>query len=164
MARYVEAKVRKRTVVQCEHCGHQYGYEYVGTATSDVGFFEASQKAAGRAGQAAMKDESGNFHRCPSCGLYQSWMIPHAKSSTAAKGCSWGCVSAFVIPMALVFIAFGLSALLKIELDRMMDSVGLFAVLAIPTCLGLGIVYYLYRRFIWNPNSEGARSRALRKG
>jgi len=72
-------------------------------------------------------------------------------------------VTAFLVPLALVLIVFGLGALLKIEPDRMMDMVGLFAVLAVPTCIGLGIVYYLYRRFIWNPNSESARLKALRK-
>jgi hypothetical protein len=151
--------------VRCEHCGQQYGYTYVGTATSDVGFLEfSSQKAAGRATQAAAQDESGNFHRCPSCGRYQSWMINNARNSAGAKGCTWGCITAFLVPLALVLTVFGLGALLKIEPDRMMDMVGLFAVLAVPTCIGLGIVYYLYRRFIWNPNSEGARLKALSKG
>jgi len=164
MARYVEVKVQKRTAVQCEFCGHRYSYEYMGTATSDVGFLESSQKAAGRASQAAMKDESGNFHRCPSCGRYQSWMIKNTRTSAAAKGCTWGCVTAFLVPLALVVIVFGLSALLKTEPERMMDIVGLPAMLSILTCLGLGIVYYLYRRFIWNPNSEKARLKALRKG
>jgi len=86
--RYVEAKVEKHTVVQCEHCGRQYNDTYVGKAASDVGLLEfSSRKAAGRAAQAATQDESGNSYRCPGCGRYQSWMLQHAKSSAAAKGC-----------------------------------------------------------------------------
>jgi hypothetical protein len=165
MPRYVEAKVQKRASVQCEHCGHQYSYTYEGKSTSDVGLLEfSSQKAAGRATQAAVEDEGGNFHRCPSCGHYQSWMIRHAKNSAAAKGCTWGCVSALIVPLALVGIVFGLSAVLKMEADQMMDVVGGPMVLILFACLGLGLVYYVYRRFLWNPNSGRARTRALRTG
>ena len=46
----------------------------------------------------------------------------------------------------------------------MMDVVGGPMVLILFACLGLGLVYYMYRRFLWNPNSERARSRALRTG
>ena len=42
MPRYVEAKVQKHASVQCEHCGRQYGYTYVGKSTSDVRLLEFS--------------------------------------------------------------------------------------------------------------------------
>jgi hypothetical protein len=165
MPRYVEAKVQKRASVQCEHCGRQYDYTYVGKATSDVGLLEfSSRQATGRAAQAAVKDESANFHRCPSCGRYQSWMIQHAKNSAALKGCTWGCVSALILPLALVLVVFGLSALLDVEADQVMDVVSGPLVLVFLACFGLSLVYYVYRRFVWNPNSERARSRALRTG
>jgi hypothetical protein len=163
--RYVEAKVKKHAVVQCGHCGRQYNYTYVGKAASDVGLLEfSSRKAAGRAAQAASQDESGNFYRCPGCGRYQSWMLQHAKSSAAAKGCTWGCVGALIVPLALVGVVFGLGALLSVEADQMMDRVGGPMLLALFACFALGLVYYLYRRFQWNPNGEKARLKALRTG
>ena len=165
MPRYVEAKVQKRASVQCEHCGHEYGYTYEGKASSEVGLGEfSSRKAAGRASVAAAKDESGNFHRCPSCGYYQSWMVKHAKNSAAAKGCTWGCVSTLILPLALVGVVFGLGALLDVEAEQMMDATGGPVVLAFLGFLCLGLIYYMYRRFIWDPNTERARSRALRTG
>lgn len=165
MPRYVEAKVQKSASVQCEHCGHPYDYTYVGKASSEVGFSDfSSRKAAGRASEAALKDESGNFHRCPSCGHYQSWMVQHARNSAAAKGCTWGCVSTLILPLALVGVVFGLGALLAVDADRMMEAVGGLVILAFLAFFSLGLVYYVYRRFIWNPNSERARSKALRTG
>ena len=165
MPRYVEAKVNKNAVVRCEHCGRQYNYTYVGKATSDVEFLDfSSRKAAGRAAQAAIKDESGNFHRCPDCGRYQSWMLQHARSGAAAKGCQWGCVGALIVPLALVGVVFGLGALLGVEADQMMDQVGGPMLLALFACFALGLVYYLYCRFVWNPNGERVRLKALRTG
>ena len=165
MPRYVEAKVQKRASVQCEHCGHQYDYTYMGKASSDVGLLESSsQKAAGRASGAAMRDESGNFHRCPSCGHYQSWMVEHARNSVAAKGCTWGCVGAVILPLALLGVVFGLSALLTVEADQVMNMVTGPLLLVFLAFFSLVLVYYVYRRFAWNPNGERARSKALRTG
>jgi len=79
MPRTVEAKVEKHAVVQCEHCGRQYNYVYVGKAASDVGLLEfSSRKAAGRAAQAATQDESGNFHRWPSWASCSGWALSSA--------------------------------------------------------------------------------------
>jgi hypothetical protein len=165
MPRYVQAKIQKRTSVQCEHCGQQYNYTYEGGAVSDVGFLEfSSRKAAGRATQAAVQDESGNFHRCPGCGRYQSWMIQHAKDGAAAKGCTWGCLSALIVPLGLLGVVFGLGDLLNVEPDQMMDAAGCPTMFVLAAWIGSGVAYYAYRRFVWDPNSERARLKALRTG
>ena len=166
MARSVEAKIQKPASVQCEHCGQQYNYIYEGTAVSSVRFLDfSSDKATARATKAAMQDESGNFHRCPSCGRYQSWMIQHAKNRAAIKGCTWGCLGPLVIlPLAMVAVVFGLGSLLNVDANQMMDSAGSYVMLIFVACVGLGIAYYLYRRILWNPNSERARLRAMRTG
>jgi hypothetical protein len=63
-----------------------------------------------------------------------------------------------------VGVVFGLGALLSVEADQMMDRVGGPMLLALFACFALGLVYYLYRRFVWNPNGEKARLKALRTG
>ena len=46
----------------------------------------------------------------------------------------------------------------------MMDRVGGPMLLALFACFALGLVYYLYRRYVWNPNGERARLKAFRTG
>jgi len=76
----------------------------------------------------------------------------------------WGCVGALIVPLALLGLVFGLGALLSVEADEMMDRVSGPMVLALFACFGLGLLYYFYRRFVWNPNGKKARLKALRTG